>query len=89
MSYKYVLIDAIDVNERDVEHELKKHPNISHVEHAAVEDTAMADPLFENYNIVLKVEGDSLEEIKDIVDSKIRSLPAVKHVQLFSKPNIA
>lgn len=86
MIYKYVLIDTIDVNERDVEYELKKHPNISHVHHAAVEDTAMADPLFENYNIILKVKADSLTEIEDIVDSEIRSLPAVKHVQLFSKP---
>jgi len=83
-----VLIDTIDVNERDVEHELKKHPNISEVEHAAVEDTAMADPLFENYNIILKIEADSIKQIEDIVDSDIRSLPAVNNVQLFSKPKM-
>ncbi len=74
--------------ERDIEHELKKHENIEEIDTTVVEQTAMADPLFENYNMIVKIAASSEEEIDRIIKSDIKSLDGVKEVKLTSRPKI-
>jgi len=74
--------------ERDIEHELKKHENIEEIDTTVVEQTAMADPLFENYNMIVKIAASSEEKIDRIIKSDIKSLDGVKEVKLTSRPKI-
>lgn len=74
--------------ERDIEHELKKHENIEEIDTTVVEQTAMADPLFENYNMIVKIAASSEKEIDRIIKSDIKSLDGVKEVKLTSRPKI-
>lgn len=74
--------------ERDIEHKLKKHENIEEIDTTVVEQTAMADPLFENYNMIVKIAASSEEEIDRIIKSDIKSLDGVKEVKLTSRPKI-
>ncbi len=85
MVSNYILINTIDVDEREVEHILKKHPNITEIEPSIVEHTAMADPLFENYNVIAKIEADSEEDIKKIVESDISNIQGIQQVRIYSK----
>lgn len=85
MVYKYVLIDTIDVNEREVENALKKLPNITDINPTVVEETAMADPIFENYNIAVKVEAESNDEIEKIIESDIKKLSGIKNIKTYMK----
>lgn len=85
MVYKYVLIDTIDVNEREVENALKKLPNITDINPTVVEETAMADPIFENYNITVKVEAESNDEIEKIIESDIKKLSGIKNIKTYMK----
>ncbi|HMA83550.1 MAG TPA: hypothetical protein VKP59_04910 [Candidatus Thermoplasmatota archaeon] len=74
--------------ERDIEHKLKKHENIEEIDTTVVEQTAMADPLFENYNMIVKIAASSEEKIDRIIKSDIKSLDGVKEVKLTSRPKI-
>lgn len=85
MVYRFILIDTIDVNERDVEHALKKHPNVTEINPTIVEETAMADPLFENYNLNIKIEADTDEDIDNIIKSDIQELPGIKNIKVYTK----
>ncbi len=53
-----------------------------------VEQTAMADPLFENYNLIVKIVASSDEEIHQIIKSDIKSLEGVNEVKLTSRPEM-
>ncbi|MBS3748235.1 MAG: hypothetical protein KGY67_00865 [Candidatus Thermoplasmatota archaeon] len=48
----------------------------------------MADPLFENYNMIVKIAASSDEEIDRIINSDIKSLDGVKEVKITSRPKI-
>jgi len=85
MVYRYVLLDTIDVNEREIEHTLKKNPKITEINPTIVEETAMADPMFENYNLAIKIEGDSIEDIENIIKSEIQNIPGINHIKTYSK----
>jgi DNA-binding Lrp family transcriptional regulator len=82
------LINTIDVLERDIEHKLKNHENIEEIDTTVVEQTAMADPLFENFNMIAKIVASSEEEINQIIKSDIQSLEGVKEVKLTSRPKM-
>ena len=88
MISKYLLINTAEVREREIEHDLKKHPNIVDIKASIVEETAMADPIFENYNVIAKIEAESNEEIIDIVENELSKLPGIESIQIFSKPKV-
>jgi len=85
MVHRYVLINTIDVNEREIEKTLKKHPNVTDINPTIVEETAMADPIFENYNLTIKVEADSYKDIENIIKSDIQNLSGIKNIKTYAK----
>ena len=85
MVYRYVLLDTEELNEREITHALKKNPMVTEINPTIVEETAMADPLFENYNLTIKVEGDSLEEIENVINSDIQNLTGIKNIKMYTK----
>ncbi len=88
MVYNYIFINTIDVNEREVEHELEKNPYVTEINPSVVEETAMADPILENYNVIAKIEAESEDDIKKIVKSQISTISGVEHIKIYSKPNV-
>ncbi len=83
----YVLVDTNDSKERKIAHDLKKITNVKEVDKTLVEETAMADPLFENYNLIVKLEADSIDQMEEIVNKRIHKIPGINKVILSNKPH--
>ena len=87
MIYKYILIDTKEAEERAIEDKLEKHPNIVDINPLVIEETAKANPFFENYNVVIKIKAKSIEEIQNIIHSDLKPIPGINHMKIYSKPN--
>lgn len=86
MVYEYVLIDSSEVDERDLKRKLENHPNVHYVQSTIAEETLRADPFFNTYNLIARVESDSYEEIHNIIKNDIFPLPSVHNTMVYTKP---
>lgn len=88
MAHRFVLLNTDDGLERKIESVLEKNPYVSDINPSVVEETAMADAFFENFNIVIKIEADSYEEIDKIIQSEIKPIQGIQNMKIYSKPNL-
>ena len=63
----FVLINAELGSELDTVQMIKNIPNVSE-----------AHLVYGTYDIIVKVEGDSLDKVKDTITHKLRTLPSVR-----------
>jgi DNA-binding Lrp family transcriptional regulator len=88
MVFGYVLIATKNTYEHRVADELSKFNEIVDIEPLLVEETALADPFFEDYDLMVKIKADNAEGIKDFVDDKIHTIHGVEKTVLASRPRL-
>ena len=86
MVFGYVLISTKNTYKHKVTDELYKLNEIVDIEPLLVEETALADPFFEDYALIAKIKADNSKILKKIVDDKIHTIYGVEKTKVASRP---
>ena len=86
MVFGYVLISAKNTYEHDVADKLSMLDEVIDVEPLLVEETALADPFFEDYDLIAKIKAKNSKDLKKIVDDKIHTIYGVEKTKVASRP---
>ena len=86
MVFGYILISTKNTYEHKVAEELSRLDEVIDVEPLLVEETAMADPFFEEYDLIAKVKADNSRNLKEILDDKIHTIYGVEKTKVATKP---
>ena len=86
MVFGYVLISTRNTYEHKVADELSRLDEVVDVEPLLVEETALADPFFEDYALIAKIKAKDSRDLKKFVDDKIHTIYGVEKTKVASKP---
>ena len=87
MIYGYILIGTKNSFEHEVSDELSRLDEVVDVEPLLIEETALADPFFEDYVLIAKIKAENSKDLKKIVDDKIHTIHGVKKLKLHQDRN--
>ena len=85
MVFGYVLVSTKNSYERDVADKLSMFEEVVDIEPLLIEETAMADPFFEEYNLIAKIKTSSSREIQEFVDDNIHTIAGIKKIKIVSR----
>ena len=85
MVFGYVLIGTKNSYEHEVADKLSRLDEVVDVEPLVVEETALADPFFEDYELIAKIKAKNFKDLKKIVDDKIHTIYGVEKTKITSK----
>ncbi len=88
MVNSYVLISSKNSYEHAVADKLSMLDEVAEVEPLLVEETALADPFFEDYDLIVKIKAESSKDLKKIVDDKIHTILGVEKTKIVSRPKL-
>jgi len=84
----YVLISTKNSYEHEVADKLSRIDEVIDVEPLIIEETAMADPFFEDYDLIVKIKAVDSTNLKKILDDKIRSVYGIEKTKVASKSKL-
>ena len=88
MVFGYVLIGTKNSYEHEIADNLSRLDEVVDVEPLLVEETALADPFFEDYDLIAKVKTKNSEGLKKIVDDKIHTICGVEKTKILSRQKL-
>ncbi len=88
MVFGYVLVSSKNSYEHEVADKLSRLDEVIEVEPLLVEETAMTDPFFEDYNLMAKVKANDYMNLKKIVDNKICNIHGVEKTKVVTRPKL-
>ena len=86
MVSSYVLIGTENTYEHEVARKLSMLDEVVDVEPLLVEETALADPFFEEYDLIVKIKAPTQSQIKSIINDKIHTMLGVNKIKIVSTP---
>lgn len=86
MVSSYVLIGTENTYEHEVARKLSDIDEVVDVEYLLVEETALADPFFEDYDLIIKMKAPTQTQIKSIINDKIHTILGVNKIKIVSTP---
>jgi DNA-binding Lrp family transcriptional regulator len=81
----YVLISTKNSYEHEIADKLSLFEEVIEVETLLIEETALADPFFEDYNLIAKIKANNSKEFKHIINEKINSINGVEKIIIASR----
>ena len=81
----YVLISSKNSYEHEIAVKLSLLDEIVDVEPLIGEETAIADPFFEDYDLIAKIKLDGSKNFNKFVDDTIHSITGVEKTKIVSK----
>jgi DNA-binding Lrp family transcriptional regulator len=84
----YVLISTKNSYEHEIANKLSLIEEVVDVEPLLIEETALADPFFEDYNLIAKFKVDGSKNLKEIIDKKIHNINGVEKTKLVTRSKI-
>ena len=88
MVFGYVLISTRNSYEHEVADKVSMLDEVVDVEPLLVDETALADPFFEDYELIVKIKAGNADDLKKIVNDKIHSIYGVEKTIVASRPKI-
>ena len=88
MVFGYVLISTKNTYEHEVAGKISRLDEVVDVEPLLIEETALADPFFEDYALIAKIKADNSKILKKIVDDKIHTIYGVEKTKLALRPKL-
>jgi len=88
MVYGYVLISTKNSYEHEIANKLSLIEEVVDVEPLLIEVTALADPFFEDYNLIAKLKIDDSKNLKEIVEEKIHNINGVEKTKFVTKSKL-
>lgn len=88
MVFGYVLISTKNSYEHIVADKLSRLDAVVDVEPLIVEETAMADPFFEDYDLIAKIKANNSKNLKKTVAENIQSIQGVEKTKIASRSKL-
>jgi DNA-binding Lrp family transcriptional regulator len=88
MVFGYILISTKNSYEHVVINKLSNVDEVVDVEPLLVEETAMADSFFEDYDLIAKIKAVDISNMKKIVDEKIHTIFGIEKIKVVTKPKL-
>ena len=88
MVFGYVLISSKNSYEHEVADKLSMLDEVVDVEPLLVEETAIADPFFEDYNIIVKIDAENSKDLKKFIQDTIHTIHGVEKTKVASRPKL-
>jgi len=88
MVFGYILISTKNSYEHVVINKLSNVDEVVDVEPLLVEETAMADSFFEDYDLIAKIKAVDINNMKKIVDEKIHTIFGIEKIKVVTKPKL-
>jgi DNA-binding Lrp family transcriptional regulator len=88
MVYGFVLLSTKNSYEHNVAEKLSLLEEVVDVKQLLVDETALADPFFEEYNLIAKIKIDSPKQLREIIENKIHKINGVEKIKIASKPKL-
>ena len=88
MVFGYILISIKNTYEHEVAGKLFLLEEVVDVEPLLIEETAVADPFFEDYELIVKIKAKDSKDFKKIVDNKIHTIYGVEKTKIASRQKI-
>jgi len=88
MAFGYVLISSKNSYEHEIADKLSRLDEVIDVEPLIIEETAMADPFFEDYDLIIKIKAADSKNLKKFVEDKIQNIYGVEKTKLASKSKL-
>ena len=88
MAFGYVLISTKNTYEHQVADKLSRLDEVVDVEPLLVEETALADPFFEDYDLIAKIKTSNSKNLKKFADDKIHTIHGVEKTKIASRPKL-
>lgn len=85
MVFGYVLISAKNTYEHEVAEKLSLLDEVVDIEPLLVEETALADPFFEDYELIAKIKAKNSKDLKKIIDDKVHTIYGVEKTKIASR----
>ena len=85
MLFSYVLISTKNSYKHEVADKLSMLNEIVEVEPLLVEETALADPFFEDYELVAKIKTKNSKDLKKILNNKIHTIYGVEKTKVVTR----
>jgi len=82
MVFGYVLISTKNSYEHEVADNLSRLDEVVDVEPLLVEETALADPFFEDFDLIAKINVKNSNSLKKIVDDKVHCILGVEKIKI-------
>ena len=86
MVFGYVLISTKNSYEHEVADKLSRLDEVVDVEPLLVEETALADPFFEEYELIAKIKAKNTKDLKKIVEDRIHTIYGVEKTKVAVRP---
>lgn len=78
----YILISTKNSYEHDVAEKLSKIDEVVDVEPLLVGETSVAEPFFDDYELIAKVKVNHTKDIKKIVDAEVHPIFGVEKTKI-------
>jgi len=88
MMFGYVLISTKNSYEHEAADKISRIDEVIDVEPLLVEETAMSDPFFEDFDLIAKIKAYNLKSFKKVVDEKIHTIIGVDKTRIVLKPKL-
>jgi len=88
MVFGYVLISSKNSYEHEIADKLSRLDEVIDVEPLIIEETAMADPFFDDYDLIVKIKAVDSKDLKKVVEDKIHSIRGVEKTKVASKSKL-
>ena len=88
MVFVYVLIGTKNSYDHEVADKLSRLNEVVDVEPLLVEETALSDPFFDDYDLIAKIKVENSNDTKKIVDDTINSIYGVEKTKIASRSKI-
>lgn len=87
MVFGYVLVSLKNSYEHEVADKLSMLDEVVEVQPLIVEDTALADPFFEEFELIVKIKAKNSKDLKKFED-KIYNINGVEKTKVITKPRL-
>ena len=88
MVSSYVLVSTKNLYAHRVASEILNLDEVINVKPLNVDETNFAEPFFEDYNLIVKINPRSDINIKKFVKKKIKNLSGIQNIRIISKSAI-
>lgn len=85
MVFSFILVSTKNTYEHDVAKKLSSLDEVVDIEPLLVEETALADPFFNDYDLMVKIKAANQKNIKQIVHDKIHTIYGIDKIRIVSK----
>ena len=87
MVFGYVLVSLKNSYEHEIADKLSMLDEVVEVQPLIVEDTALADPFFEEFELIVKIKAKNSKDLKKFED-KIYNINGVEKTKVITKPRL-